>query len=188
MRMRLGILHDAAAQERMYAREQADAAKKKKDAETSTVKTEAQQKAADAEAAADGDKSKKKQEKPKPPTIRPLSESRAIELGANFIAESFIFGVAVGLLLFERWWSRRKENKREEEVIERLRELEERNESISYLEAEVQRLRTRYEAEQSLSKSNGEKASAKEKTETKVIKQDARSRPAKGDGAAGAQA
>jgi len=147
--MRLGILHDSAAQERMYAREVADAAAKKKAAETPTVRTEAQQKIADAEAAESktkGSDKDKDKEKPKPPNIRPLSEARAIELGANFIAEGFIFAVAAGLLVFERWWSRRKENKKDEHVVERLQALEDQTEAISHLEAEIQRLRTIAEA------------------------------------------
>ena len=154
MRMRLGILHDTTAQERMHAREAAEAAAKKKQSEKPTVMTEAEQKAADEEAAKDKDKDKDKdkkektKEKPKPPAIRPLSDARAIELGANFIAEGFIFAVAVGLLVFERWWSRRKENKKDEHVVERLQALEEQKETISYLEAEVARLRAQNEAQQ----------------------------------------
>lgn len=158
MRMRLGILHDSAAQERMYAREAAEAAAKKKEAETPTVKTEAQQKAADAEAAEDKTKKPKDKEKPKFPNIRPLPEARAIDLGANFIAETFIFAVAAGLLVFERWWSRRKENKKDEHVIERLQALEDQTEAISYLEAEIQRLRTVAEAREIMRKEEEQNA------------------------------
>lgn len=152
MNMRLGILHDAAAQERMYAREAAEAAAKKRRAETSTVLTEAQQKAADAEATAaekTKDKDSKSKDPPKP-KIRPLSESRAIELGANFLAESFVFMVAAGLLVFERWWSKRKETKREDVLIDRLEALEAQNENTVYLEAEVLRLRADLQTEQAI--------------------------------------
>lgn len=144
--MRLGILHDAAAQERMHAREAAETAAKKKQAETPTVKTEAQIQAEEAAA----EEEKKNPDKPKPvykPKIRPLSESRAIELGANFISESFVFLVALGCIFAERIYSSRKEAGRRDELAERLDVLEAHAEKVSYLESEVKRLRTRYESE-----------------------------------------
>jgi hypothetical protein len=142
MRMRLGILHDAAAQERMHAREAAEAAAKKRQTETPTVRTEAQQKADD-EAAAD--LKEKKAEAPSRPRIRPLSESRAIELGANFLSESFIFAVAVGLLVWDQWRTRRKESTRREDVEDRLDSLEDHTRQIVALKSEVERLKSRYE-------------------------------------------
>ncbi|KAG9948996.1 hypothetical protein KCU85_g4633, partial [Aureobasidium melanogenum] len=141
MRMRLGILHDAAAQERMHAREAAEAAAKKRQSEIPTVKTEVQQKADDAAAA---DLKEKRSEAPKP-RIRPLSETRAIELGANFLSESFIFGVAVGLLVWDQWRSRRKESTRREGVEDRLDALEEHSRQIIELKSEVARLKSKYE-------------------------------------------
>lgn len=148
MRMRLGILHDSAAQDRMHAREAAEAAAKKKAAETPTVKTEAQIKAEEAEAAEE----KKNPEKPKvyKPKIRPLSEARAIELGANFIAESFVFLVALGCIFAERIYSGRKESTRRDELGERLQALEDHIGKVSYLESEVKRLRAKYEADTGL--------------------------------------
>jgi hypothetical protein len=140
--MRLGILHDAAAQERMHAREAAEAAAKKRQTETPTVRTEAQQKADD-EAAAD--LKEKKAEAPSRPRIRPLSESRAIELGANFLSESFIFAVAVGLLVWDQWRTRRKESTRREDVEDRLDSLEDHTRQIVALKSEVERLKSRYE-------------------------------------------
>ncbi|KAH0169282.1 hypothetical protein KCU67_g3135, partial [Aureobasidium melanogenum] len=142
MRMRLGILHDAAAQERMHAREAAEAAAKKRQSEAPTVKTEAQQKADDAAAA---DLKEKRSEAPSKPRIRPLSESRAIELGANFLSESFIFGVAVGLLVWDQWRSRRKESTRREGVEDRLDALEDHTRQIVELKSEVARLKSKYE-------------------------------------------
>lgn len=142
MRMRLGILHDAAAQERMHAREAAEAAVRKRQTESPTVKTEAQQKEADLAAA-----ELKKEEKAAPPKprIRPLSESRAIELGANFLSESFIFGVAVGLLVWDQWRTRRKENTRREGIDDRLEALEDHTRQIVDLRSEVDRLKAKYE-------------------------------------------
>jgi len=145
--MRLGILHDAAAQERMHAREAAEAAKKKEESEKPIVRTESQQKVYDAEQAEEEARQKgKKEQKPPSPRIRPLSEAKAIDLGANFASEAFIFMVAAGLLVFERWWSRRKENQKDEHVVERLTALEEQTETISYLQAEIERLRSEAKA------------------------------------------
>ncbi|KAI5210446.1 hypothetical protein E4T39_00134 [Aureobasidium subglaciale] len=142
MRMRLGILHDAAAQERMHAREAAEAAAKKRQTETPTVRTEAQQKADDLAAA---DLKDKESKAPPKPRIRPLSESRAIELGANFLSESFIFGVAVGLLVWDQWRTRRKENTRREGIDDRLEALEDHTRQIVQLQSEVDRLKQKYE-------------------------------------------
>ncbi|KAI9446953.1 OPA3-domain-containing protein [Russula earlei] len=65
--------------------------------------------------------------------IRPLSETRAIENGANFLAEGFLFSVAAGLILSETWRSSRSQSKQRsdmsdsiEEVRARVRELNER--------------------------------------------------------------
>lgn len=60
------------------------------------------------------------------PRIRPLSESKAIDAGANFISEAFLFSIAASLILFEALRSRRKETKRQDTVAERLEKLEER--------------------------------------------------------------
>jgi hypothetical protein len=124
MRLRLGLLRDTATIEREAAKEAAEAAAKKHKHAAPTVKTEA---ATLAEEAAAKNKDKDA-EKPKPapkPRIRPLSEAKAIDTGANFISEAFLFMVGGGLILFESWRSRRKENTRREDVSDRLAELEE---------------------------------------------------------------
>jgi hypothetical protein len=56
----------------------------------------------------------------KGPKIRPLNESKAIDAGANFISEAFLFAVAGGLILLESLRSRRKESNRQDMVQERL--------------------------------------------------------------------
>ncbi|KAK6503977.1 hypothetical protein TWF506_002194 [Arthrobotrys conoides] len=66
-----------------------------------------------------------KKKKPATPHIRPLSDSKAIERGAAFISEFFLFSVAGGLILFEALRSRKKEMNRRDEVTERLQNLEE---------------------------------------------------------------
>ncbi|KAM3419677.1 OPA3-like protein [Cercospora zeina] len=129
MRMRLGILHDPDAQQRMHEREQRLAEEKQRKAEQPTVRTELEQKKHDeqkAQEAADAmaGKPKEEQHKSSKPKIRPLSEARAIELGANFFSEAFIFMVAVGLLLAENYRRSAKESDRRDEVAERLEELE----------------------------------------------------------------
>jgi hypothetical protein len=80
MRMRLGMLHDSAAQDRMVERERKLAEERKKKAETPTVLSELQQKKADEEAAREKTEGgTKKEEKAHMPRIRPLSEAKAIE-------------------------------------------------------------------------------------------------------------
>lgn len=50
---------------------------------------------------------------------------RAVQNGANFLAESFLFSVAAGLVLGETYRSSRKEKNRRDDVRERLEGLEE---------------------------------------------------------------
>lgn len=135
MRMRLGILHDPEAQQRMHEREQRAADEKKRKADAPTVRSELEQKKHEEQKAKqtqqpeDGGEVKK--EEKKKVKIRPLSDARAIELGANFFSEAFIFGVAVGLLLLENYRSRSKESARRDEVAERLEGLEAQVEKLS---------------------------------------------------------
>ena len=136
MRMRLGMLHDSAAQERMAERERKLAEERKKKAETPTVLSEVEQKKKDEEEAKEhAEGGAKQEEKPYRPRIRPLSEAKAIELGANFFSESFIFAVAVGLLVWDSWRSRSKAKDQRELLEDRL----------DIVEAEVERLRNKYE-------------------------------------------
>jgi hypothetical protein len=140
MRLRLGLLQDPATIERQIGRELKEAeAKRKREV---MPKTEAETKADE-----DARKRERQHVKPqqKPPRIRPLSESKAIETGANFISETFLFLVAAGAVVFESWRSRRKENNRREGIDDRLEDLEkERAEMraiIDLLESEVIALR-----------------------------------------------
>ena len=126
MRLRLGLLQDYAAIERQIARDAKEAANKKAQSQIPTVKTEAQTKA-DAGAMEKNVEQSKQEKKSAQPRIRPLGETKAIELGANFFSESFIFTVAVGLLLFERWYSSRREKGRRNDLADNLFELEERD-------------------------------------------------------------
>jgi len=121
MRLRLGLLRDTTTAERRAA---AEAAARKHKPTSPTVKTQAESKAEE-EAIAKAKAAATEAEKPAPkPHIRPLSESKAIESGASFISESFLFIVAGGLIVYESWRSRRKETTRREDVESRLVELE----------------------------------------------------------------
>lgn len=151
MRLRLGLLRDTAAIEKQAAREAAEAAAKKHKQSIPTVKTEAQT-LADGKAAREAAKDKSKTSeasKPAPkPRIRPLSEAKAIESGATFISEAFLFGVAGSLIIFESWRSRRKETTRREDIADRLGELEESERAarraLVELEREVLVLRAKH--------------------------------------------
>ncbi|TFL07889.1 OPA3-domain-containing protein [Pterulicium gracile] len=55
--------------------------------------------------------------------VRPLSETRAIETGANFIAEGFLFSVALALIAGENWRSARNQSKRRDTVDDQLEDL-----------------------------------------------------------------
>ncbi|KAJ7270125.1 OPA3-domain-containing protein [Mycena haematopus] len=52
--------------------------------------------------------------------IRPLSETRAIENGANALAEGFLFSVAAALILGEAWRSSRSQSRRRDSVDEQI--------------------------------------------------------------------
>ncbi|KAL4973805.1 optic atrophy 3 protein-domain-containing protein [Aspergillus desertorum] len=122
MRLRLGTIRDNAAATRRAA---AEAEVRKHKPTSPTVKTEAETRAEE-EAISKAKAAASEAEKPAPkPHIRPLSESKAIESGATFISETFLFLVAGSLILFESWRSRRKENTRRDDVEARLSELEE---------------------------------------------------------------
>lgn len=147
--MRLGLLQDRNAilrqNERQLARDAAAEEAKRK-------KAEAQSDVAEGAATAVNnikDRSTDKAGRPakRLPTIRPLSEGKAIESGANFISETFLFVVAGGLIIMERWWSNRKETNRREDVAERLASLEsdeqELKSTISALQAQIQDLKSK---------------------------------------------
>ncbi|KAL4803038.1 hypothetical protein BDV18DRAFT_146158 [Aspergillus unguis] len=122
MRLRLGTIRDNAAATRRAA---AEAEARKHKPSSPTVKNEAETKAEEEAIAKAKAAASEADKKPPKPHIRPLSESKAIESGATFISEGFLFLVAGGLILFESWRSRRKENTRRDDVAARLNELEE---------------------------------------------------------------
>lgn len=80
------------------------------------------------------------------PRIRPLSEAKAIDSGANFISEGFLFSVGLGLIIFESFRSRRKEASRRSDVQDKLKELEDRDAEktsrIESLQTEIAELKS----------------------------------------------
>ncbi|KAL9111368.1 MAG: hypothetical protein Q9227_004245 [Pyrenula ochraceoflavens] len=146
MNLRLGLLRDTETI-REQERKEAEAANAKKHAHpVQGPKTESQSKAE--EIKKDDPATKKREDerrKKRAPKIRPLSEAKAIETGANFISESFLYLVGAGLIGFEYFRSKSKESTRREDVADRLEELEESEKAarraLVDLEREVIRLR-----------------------------------------------
>lgn len=56
--------------------------------------------------------------------IRPLNDARAIQTGANFVAESFVFSVAASLIFYESWRAKRKEKIRHETLSDDIKVLQ----------------------------------------------------------------
>ncbi|MCJ1306570.1 hypothetical protein MMC25_000213 [Agyrium rufum] len=144
MRLRLGLLQDTAAIDRQIMREATEAAAKKKKDQIPTVKTEAQAKADEADTSKPKERVEEKLKPPKP-RIRPLSEAKAIELGASFASESFIFLVGIGVLVFGEWLSKRSAASKRSALEDRIVELESVEKSskqgLIELEKEILRLR-----------------------------------------------
>ncbi|KAH7339708.1 optic atrophy 3 protein-domain-containing protein [Rhizoctonia solani] len=68
--------------------------------------------------------------------IKPLSETRAIQNGANGLAETFLFTVGASLILAEAWRSNRSQARRRDSVDDQLEDLKD----------EVRDLKSRIEA------------------------------------------
>ncbi|KAH8824450.1 optic atrophy 3 protein-domain-containing protein [Flagelloscypha sp. PMI_526] len=77
-------------------------------------------------------------------TIRPLSETRAIESGANSVAEGFLFVVAAAVIVGETWRSSHKESKRRQGVSDDIDGLQER---VVQIESKMDEIKQMYEAE-----------------------------------------
>ncbi|KAL8994388.1 MAG: hypothetical protein Q9169_005623 [Polycauliona sp. 2 TL-2023] len=147
MSLRLGLLQDHATIDKQIAREAAEAQARRQKQEIPTVKTEAQMRSDEKPMTKDRDKAPEKSKTISKPRIRPLSEAKAIDAGANFASESFLLSVGIGLIVFERWWSSRKESNRREDVADRIEELEESEKAgrraLVELEKEIIRLRSK---------------------------------------------
>ncbi|KAJ1942827.1 hypothetical protein FBU59_003085 [Linderina macrospora] len=73
-----------------------------------------------------------------PERIRPLNDARAVDAGANFLGEAFIFSVAVSLIFAEQLRSRNQARKQRNAVDDRLDKLEAES---GEAKEQVQRLR-----------------------------------------------
>lgn len=135
MRMRLGLLQDPAVIDRQIAREVAAARAAREKSQAPTVKTEAETKADEALSAKEREAIRKKTEAAHKPRIRPLSEAKAIETGANFVAESFIFAVGIGVIVFEQWRQRRKAKTQRNDI----------REDLEAVQAELEKVKTELE-------------------------------------------
>jgi len=141
MRMRLGLLQDPAVIDRQIKKEMqlAEAARQK--AATPTVMTEEEMKADEALTEKEREAIRKKAEERTKPRIRPLSEQKAIEMGANFAAETFIFAVGIGVIVFEQWRQRRKARNARDDIRE---DLEEMQNELKSVKAELEEWKTRH--------------------------------------------
>ena len=73
---------------------------------------------------------------------------RAIENGANALAEGFLFSVAASLIIAEAWRSSRKTTKRREDVDDRIGELQEQMQGLTEkVESIAQDLNEKWEEE-----------------------------------------
>lgn len=124
MRMRLGLLQDPAIIDRQIKKEVAAAKAARDKHATPTVKTEEEMKAEEDMTEKEKEDIKKRTEERFKPRIRPLSEQKAIETGANFVAETFIFAVGISVIVFEQWRQRRKAKNARDDIREDLEELQ----------------------------------------------------------------
>lgn len=141
MRMRLGLLQDPAVIDRQIAKEVAAAEARRKQSQAPTVKTEAEMKAEEAMTKEEREAARKKVEAARKPRIRPLSEAKAIETGANFVAETFIFAVGISVIVFEQWRQRRKAQNQRDDIREDLDELQQ---ELKAVKAELDEMKAKH--------------------------------------------
>ncbi|KDQ59828.1 hypothetical protein JAAARDRAFT_33401 [Jaapia argillacea MUCL 33604] len=91
--------------------------------------------------------------------VRPLSETKAIENGANALAEGFLFGVAALLIILETWRSSRSQSKRRDVV----------NDSLEDLSNKIQQLNGRVDEFASTFEEKWEEEKAKNDELTRIL-------------------
>ena len=72
------------------------------------------------------------------PLVKPLNEQKAAELGAEIIADTFVYSVAASLILFEYVRSKKKE---QDAVDTQNSQIAKLNDSIRRLEQEVKNIK-----------------------------------------------
>lgn len=137
MRMRLGLLQDPAVIDRQIAKEVAAHEAARRAAQAPTVKTKEEMEAEEAMTEKEKEEVRRRLAARKP-RIRPLSEAKAIEMGANFAAETFIFMVGISVILFENWRQRRKAKNQRDDIREDVQALEQQ---LKEMKAELEALR-----------------------------------------------
>ncbi|KAF2118277.1 optic atrophy 3 protein-domain-containing protein [Lophiotrema nucula] len=137
MRMRLGLLQDPAVIEKQIAKEAAAVEAARRKDQAPTVKTKEETEADAALTHKEREEIEKKKKAALKPRIRPLSEAKAIETGANFVAETFIFAVGIGVIVFEQWRQRRKARNQRDDIREDLEELQQELKAVRAELAEV---------------------------------------------------
>lgn len=70
---------------------------------------------------------------PQPKRIRPLTEERATELGANLISEILVVGIGLGLIFFEKSRQALKDKKKHDDHVREKNELIEKVSTLSHL-------------------------------------------------------
>jgi hypothetical protein len=141
MRMRLGLLQDPAVIDRQIKKEAQAAEAARQKAAMPTVKTEEETKAEEDLSEKEREAIRKKIEERTKPRIRPLSEQKAIETGANFVAETFIFAVGISVIVFEQWRQRRKARNARDDIREDLEELQV---ELKTVRAELEEMKARH--------------------------------------------
>jgi hypothetical protein len=71
------------------------------------------------------------------PGVHLLPQPRAIEAGADFLAESFTFGIAASIVLYEQYRSRRDAARRKDFVDESLTNLESNQKRLDHLAGDL---------------------------------------------------
>lgn len=138
MRMQVTLLRDIAAEKRAKER-----------AEAPTVKTEEQMKADEAakekNAARDKEAKREASKSVWKRKFRPLPETKAVDLFADVIGDSFILVVAAGLILYEYLRSKGKPDMHAEKIAEMDKKLEQLEQRELELEEIEKKQRTQVE-------------------------------------------
>ncbi|KAI9812451.1 MAG: hypothetical protein M1827_004682 [Pycnora praestabilis] len=132
MRLRLGLLRDTEVEKKTSKDSKAEA---HKSSAAQADKSKSEKSPSNKDGQEEGneggrDKTPEKSKSKPSVRIRPLSEAKAIDSGANFISETFLFMVGGALIIFESWRSRRKETSRRTDVSRELENQKDRGNDL----------------------------------------------------------
>ncbi|CAG8476512.1 2216_t:CDS:2 [Paraglomus occultum] len=71
-------------------------------------------------------------------SVRPLKDAKAVDMGANFLGETLVFGVAAGLIIFEQ---RRSYKSNKDKYEDCMNSTEELKKGMELLQKEIEQLR-----------------------------------------------